>query len=233
LPSSDVHTLSENRDGGSVLDTAQALPAALALVGSAVQARVDSKAKVTPAEPTDEALFASATRGDQSSLVALIGRYEVKLFGLLVHLSGGDRNAADDFFQETFLRVMRSAATFDGQRSFRCWIMAIAVNLVRDEARKRKHHGEVGLQSPDQAGWIEQLNAGGASPAEQAERNDRQMQVRRALERLTLKERETVLLHFFTGMTLAEVAQSLDVPLGTVKSRLHGALERLKGILEP
>ena len=185
--------------------------------------------------PTDEALFAQARNGDRAALEPLIGRYEKALFGLLVRLTNGDRHRAEDLFQETFLHVMRAAATFKGSRPFKPWLMAIAVNLVRDDARKRKVRGEVGLDSgssEDEPGFPETA-AAGENPGETASRRDQEAQVRASLTRLTLLEREVVLLHFFSNLTLVETAQSLCVPLGTVKSRLHAALSRLSGLLEP
>ncbi len=185
--------------------------------------------------PTDERLFELASGGDREALGTLITRYERSLYGLLVRMANGDSHRADDLFQDTFLHAMRAAETFNRKMNFKPWITAIAVNLVRDDARKRKVRGEIALDGrqpdEDQAAMPEPA-AGGECPRQSLERQDREETVRRALTMLTGLEREVVLLHFFQDMTLVETAQALSVPLGTVKSRLHAALTRLSHTLE-
>lgn len=187
-------------------------------------------AGVQAAPPSDEELFLRVRTGDREGLAALVRRYESGLFALLVRMTGGDTHRADDLFQETFLRAVRAAGTFETGKPFRPWLTAIAVNLVRDDARKRKLRGEVALDGgADDASRVPE--SPGETPEASAAREDEAAGVRRALGRLTEKEREVVLLHFYDGMTLAEAAAALEIPLGTVKSRLHGALVRLKAFL--
>ncbi len=188
--------------------------------------------------PPDEKLFELAIGGDRESLGELIGRYEKSLFGLLLRMTGGDSHRADDLFQDTFLHAMRAGKTFDKKLHFKPWVTAIAVNLVRDDARKRKVRGEVGLDSKTGSGaesersTVPEPAATGENPGESAERRDEELKIQRALNGLTELEREVVLLHFYDSMTLVETASVLQVPLGTIKSRLHAALTRLSGILE-
>lgn len=173
---------------------------------------------------SDEALF---LLGDRESLGILVTRYQQTLYGLLVHVTGGDGSLAEDLFQEAFVRAVRGAKTFDRNRSFRSWITAIALNLVRDEVRKRKLRGEIPLGE----GGPEEQAAVGDLPRDSVEQKDEVARIHSALSELTDKEREIVLLHFYQGLTLGEASEVLNVPLGTVKSRLHGALVRLKGLL--
>jgi RNA polymerase sigma-70 factor (ECF subfamily) len=186
--------------------------------------------------PSDEAIFLKARGGDRNALGELVARYERSLFGLLVRLTSGDKHRAEDMFQETFLHAMRAAETFKGGRQFKPWITAIAVNLVRDDARKRKVRGEVALETgaadpeENRAAMLEAVDAK-ECPSQSAERRDEESVVHRAMQRLTELEREVVLLHFFQGMTLVETAESLTVPVGTVKSRLHAALTRMATML--
>ncbi|HLX62594.1 MAG TPA: RNA polymerase sigma factor [Planctomycetota bacterium] len=185
------------------------------------------------AELNDEALFARASGGDRDALGALIERYEDFLYGLLVRLCNGDVHRAEDFFQDTFLNAMRAAATFDRKKSFKPWITAIAVNLLRDDSRRRKVRAEVALDphKPDAEHDRIDPTALVEDPGDRAERHDEEEKVRQALERLTDLEREVVLLHFYNDMTLQETADALASPLGTIKSRLHAALTRLSGML--
>jgi RNA polymerase sigma-70 factor (ECF subfamily) len=183
-------------------------------------------------ELSDETLFARVRAGDQESLAVLIQRHETRLFSLLVRLTGGDRNLADDLFQETFLRAVRAARTFDADKAFRPWVTAIAVNLFRDEARRRKIRGEVNIGGDENESPAGQPEGSGEAPHEAAERKDEAARVNASLTRLTEKERTVILLHFYDQMTLSEVSETLDIPVGTVKSRLHSALTRLRQLLE-
>jgi RNA polymerase sigma-70 factor (ECF subfamily) len=194
-----------------------------------------SKVQAESRVATDEALFERAAKGDRNALGELIGRYQDFLFGLLFRLAGGDEHRAEDFFQDTFLNAMRASATFDAKKAFKPWITAIAVNLVRDDARKRKVRSEITLdnQRADTEHEGQRIDPVALSedPGAAAERRDEEEKVRRALDRLTALEREVVLLHFFNDMTLQETATTLSAPLGTIKSRLHAALTRLNGML--
>lgn len=181
---------------------------------------------------TDEELFEKVRGGCRDSLAKLIKRYEATLFALLVKLTGGDETQADDLFQETFLRAVRAADTYDRSKRFRPWLTTIAVNLTRDEARKRKQRGEISLNGHGEDEKDRDPASARETPLQSAERSDENRKVRQALSRLTEKEREVVLLHFYDSMTLLEVSETLEIPLGTVKSRLHGALTRLKGVLD-
>ncbi|MEI6234594.1 MAG: sigma-70 family RNA polymerase sigma factor [Planctomycetota bacterium] len=194
-----------------------------------------ARAQAETTEASDEVLFARASKGDRDALGDLIGRYKDFLYGLLVRLAGGDEHRAEDFFQDTFLNAMRAAATFDAKKSFKPWITAIAVNRVRDDARKRKVRCEVTLDNSGTDDDGERAAFDPVSlhenPGDAAERRDEEAKIRRALDRLTALEREVVLLHFFNDMTLQETADALSAPLGTIKSRLHAALTRLNVLL--
>lgn len=192
--------------------------------------RRDSLQKAT-AELTDEDLFTRVANGQREFLGVLVERHETPLFSLLVHMTGGDRSRADDLFQETFLRAVQSAASFDPTKRFKAWISTIAVNLVRDDARRKKRRSEVHHDDDEERG-PKTLPSRGESPEASATRNDEARKIKRILQELTEKEREVVLLHFYEDMTLVETAEALEIPVGTVKSRLHGALTRLKGLLE-
>jgi RNA polymerase sigma-70 factor (ECF subfamily) len=183
---------------------------------------------------SDEKLFDLATAGEMEALGELVCRYEKPLFALLVRLTNGDQSRADDFFQETFLHALRAAGTFKKRRRFKPWLIQIAVNLVRDGVRKRKLHGEIGLASHEEmaeAGGLAKLMDPGHGPSERAVQRDNEEQIQLALAKLTELEREVVLLHFYENLTLAETAETLSVPVGTAKSRMHSALGKLSAML--
>ena len=209
---------------------AQGLVRRLSTIAAAQNIRRPASAE--QAAPTDEALFERALRGDREALGQLVTNYERGLYNLLVRLTNGDAHRADDLFQETFLHALKFGHTFDRKMVFKPWVTAIAVNLVRDEARRRKVRGEVPLEGGmDEREYERACTAADENPGVAAERRDEERQVQRALMRLTLLEREVVMLHFYQDLTLAETASALGVALGTVKSRLHAALTRLSGIL--
>ncbi|MFH0938821.1 MAG: sigma-70 family RNA polymerase sigma factor [Planctomycetota bacterium] len=210
----------------------QAVLAATPIIVTAGVACVRESALVT--DISDEKLFLLAGGGDRDALEQLVRRYEKPLFGLLVRLTNGDQHRADDFFQETFLRAIRAAGTFKTQKQFKPWLIAIAVNLARDDARKRKTRSEVALdggKETEDGRQLRELVADGDNPVDNVVRRDEAQQVQKALEGLTDLEHEVVLLHFYNSMTLSETAEALSVPLGTVKSRLHAALTRLSVLL--
>jgi RNA polymerase sigma-70 factor (ECF subfamily) len=189
---------------------------------------------------SDEELFRRVREGQLESLGALVERYERSLFALLFQLTGGNRARAEDFFQETFLRAVRARGTFEDGKAFRPWLTTIALNLVRDEGRKRKVQAEISLGGPGEQGRQEerenesqgeQLAARGDSPSQALERRDEQARIQAALAKLPETEREVVLFHFYQGLTLAETAEVLKAPVGTIKSRLHSGLEHLRGML--
>lgn len=246
------------------MSAAVAIPSPLLALGApcvpGVQAKAQANAEaalkpapaeaqvLTPADAAataDEFLFDKAQQGNRDALGALIARYEKSLFGLLLRMCKGDRNLADDLFQETFLHAIRASGTFDRKKRFKPWLTAIAVNLVRDDARKRKVRSEVALDTccdsqfgprPVSGRWSlgnPEPVAAGENPDESAQRRDDEDYIQRALGDLTDLEREVVLLHFYNGMTLHETAESLGVPIGTAKSRLHAALMRLSELLTP
>ena len=152
----------------------------------------------------------------------LVGRHHAPLFGFLYRLVGGDRPLAEDLVQETLLRVLRRR-TYQRGRPFKPWLYTIATNLTRDHFKSaatrqaaRTTHEEVlrDLQDPH------------ASPEEHAVAAEQQHEVRMAIARLGEEYRIVVLLRFYQGFTLQEIADTLQIPVGTVKSRLSVGVHR-------
>lgn len=168
--------------------------------------------------PSDEALMLCVQAGMLASLQDLISRHEKGLYNFLVRLTG-DPHLAEDLFQETFLRVVEKRDTFAPARGFRPWLYAIATNLARDARRRRATHLDAIASTPERPPQ--------APPDEEAERHEEGDIVRRSLEELPEDARAMVLLHFYQGFRYWEIAESLGVPVGTVKSRIHWAVEKL------
>lgn len=182
----------------------------------------------------DEALFSAYRSGEAGALEVLIRRHHDDLIRFLYRLTG-DRNAAEDVFQETFLQVHISAATFDATRRFKPWLFTIAANKARDLLRRNVRRRTMDLDSPISRGsgggggddgrtFVDLMEIEGVQPGEQVSTAERDRLVQRAVSELPVALREVLLLAYFQRMSYSQVADVLQVPLGTVKSRLHAAV---------
>jgi RNA polymerase sigma-70 factor (ECF subfamily) len=171
---------------------------------------------------SDAELLARTGAGDRSAFEVLYQRYSRPVFGLALRRLG-DRGRAEDAVQETFASVWRAARTYKPDRGPGApWLYAVARNAIIDRSRARN---EPAVEAPDEA----TLEAG---PADRAEESWTQWRVHRALEELTEQEREVISLAYWSGLSQSEVADSLGIPLGTVKTRTRRALQRLADVLE-
>lgn len=176
---------------------------------------------MTP-EKTDEQLLADFTAGERAALGELAGRYERSLLGLAQGLLGGRPDLACDAVQETWLRVIRFGGQFMGRSTFKTWVYRIAVNQCGTlQAVRTPPTNETVSQSPED----------GSIPEQRLEAADQNHVVRRAVERLEDDKRSVVLLCYHAGLTHEQAAEILELPLGTLKSRLHAALAELRGTL--
>jgi RNA polymerase sigma-70 factor, ECF subfamily len=177
---------------------------------------------------SDEQVFESFRRDDPDAYRELIERHHDDLLRFLTRMVG-DRAAAEDIFQETFLQVHISAATFDTSRRFRPWLFTIAANKARDMLRKKNRRKTVELSAPIRksesgASFIDLLEVDVPPPDEAMDLGERDEQVQRALDQLGPTLREVLLLAYFQRMSYAQIAEDLGIPLGTVKSRMHSAV---------
>lgn len=182
----------------------------------------------------DEALLAAFVAGDESAFAPLVRRYERELFQFIYRFLGNSA-AADDVFQETFIQVYSSAKTFDPTKRFRPWLFTIAANKARDQIRSRNRRHTVPLQASigsalggtpgEGREFIDLLESPDIGPVEQLEGIELAERVNAAVQRLPEKLREVLILAYFNKFPYRDIADTLGLPLGTVKSRLHAALE--------
>ncbi len=176
---------------------------------------------------SDEALLARLTQKDPEALDALYTRHGRMAFALAYRVLGSPE-AAEDVVQEAFLSVWRNAASYQQARgSARGWLLAVVRNRAIDALRAREARPKISATVEEMGS----LPAGGSDPAEDALRHVEATAVREALAALPQEQRETVELAFFSGLSYPEVAERMGAPLGTVKSRMRLALERLRGVL--
>ncbi len=177
---------------------------------------------------SDETLLQLHLGGDDRAFGVLVERYRNELHGFLARFLGS-ATAADDVFQDTFLQVHLSGATFDPTRTFKPWLFTIAANKARDFHRKRKRRAMTSLDAPigspdDGANLLDMLPSHESAPDSRSELVDQQALVKRVVDGLPEHHREVILLGYFQRMSYKQVADILEVPLGTVKSRLHAAV---------
>lgn len=180
---------------------------------------------------SDERLLADFAAGHRAALGELARRYETALLGLCAGVLGGARDLACDAVQETWIRVIRFASQFDGKSSFKTWLYRIAINqclsLRRVNARSGCAVRDLGSVSHDRSVGIAQL------PESTATVSESNGVLRAAVELLPAERRDAVLLCYHAGMTHEQAAEILEIPLGTLKSRLHAALADLRAQFLP
>ena len=184
---------------------------------------------------TDEELVAAHAAGESRAFDELVRRYAGPLFTFLARFVG--QNAvAEDLVQESLLQVHSSSATFDLDRRFRPWVYTIAANKARDYLRTRVRRTERSLDDgpSDSDARPAQDRVAGVGPAADelviaSETTDR---VRRVVGRLPENLREILLLGYYQQMPYAEIAEVLEIPVGTVKSRLHSAVQQFSRLWE-
>jgi RNA polymerase sigma-70 factor (ECF subfamily) len=168
----------------------------------------------------DERLAEQLKRGDRGALTRLVERHYDALMGYLYRLTYGDRALAQDLVQEAFLRVLRGIDGYEYPRPFKPWLYAIATNLARNHyasADQRRTRSADGDDLP-----------GGDLPDDQLQARDEQQAVIAALRQLPDLHREVIILAYYQSLSLAEIAETLKIPLGTVKSRLSNGVARLR-----
>ncbi len=189
---------------------------------------------------TDERLLvAYRDRGDREAFEELVRRYERELYGYLRNYLG-DAELAKDAFQQTFLQVHLKCDQFEKERKLRPWLYAVATNQAIDLGRRNRRHRmasldrRMGQDEESEAGaFVELFDSPQPGPAEESQASEVRYDVRGAVDGLPEQTRQVVLLVYFQGLKYREAADVLSIPVGTVKSRLHAALQKLGEVLTP
>lgn len=185
---------------------------------------------------SDEALLARyRDLGRTEDFAILVKRYERELFRYLARYLN-DPVLADDVFQNTFLQIHLKRGMYEDGRPVRPWLYAIATHQAVDALRKIKRHAAVSLDQPsgtaaegetDPGALVEVLVSLEQGPLARLEATERRQIVRDAIERLPETLRHTLRLAYYQELKYREIADILEIPVGTVKSRLHAALAKL------
>ncbi len=182
-------------------------------------------------ERSDEQLVESyrtaQDAGAAEAFATLVDRYTQELFHFLVRFVG-NRASAEELFQEVFLQVHLSADSFDVERRFKPWLFTIAANKARDFLRRNNRRQATPLSAlctdEDGQGYLDLLEIDLPLPDEVSDQNEMRELVRQVIETMPDHLREVLLMAYFHRFAYKEIASMLDIPLGTVKSRLHAAV---------
>lgn len=192
--------------------------------------------RVDLAAATDQEVVAQAKAGREAAYRELIRRYERPVFSLIYRMVR-DREAAEDLAQETFIKTLNAIGTYRPEFKFSSWIFKIANNAAIDHLRKRgldtlSIDGAPDAVTPDaiEATTL-QVSDRGESPLQELEARELGGAIEAAIARLRPEYRSCILLRHVDGRPYEEIAEMLDLPLGTVKTYIHRARHELRDLL--
>ena len=186
-------------------------------------------------DDTDENLMLRVGRGEKGAFDEIVRRYASKMVNLAYRITG-DRDLAEDIGQETFLRAYRSAARYREISKFSTWLHTIAINLCRNELRRRKFrmYSLEGMAEKDEESKIRvDIADEKSTPDREVERRELGRMIKKAVATLPEKFKTPLVLRDMQGLSYDEIGKILDLPEGTVKSRINRARLRVKELLEP
>lgn len=196
----------------------------------------DTASLVDACSMTDEELLIEYRRtGDQDVFSELVRRHQRELY-VFLYRRFKDETLAEDALQMTFLRTHLNCERFQQGRRVRPWLYAIATNAGIDILRRRRRRESLSLDAPigrsdaDATAMLDTLPSDEPLPSEHLMSRERNAECREAVMQLPERLRVVVELLYFRGMKYRDAAEILSVPIGTVKSRIHDALARLRGI---
>ena len=185
---------------------------------------------------TDQEVVALARDGREAAYRELIRRYERPVFSLVLRMVR-DRQLAEDLSQETFIKALNAIGSYRPEFKFSSWIFKIANNAAIDHLRRRELD-TLSLDGAPHASTPEEIEATalqvgdkGETPLEELEARELGSAIERAIAQLRPEYRACILLRHVEGLAYEEIAQSLDLPLGTVKTYIHRARHELRDLL--
>ena len=182
----------------------------------------------TDDNPTDQQLIAETLDGQTAAFGRLVHKYQDRLFNSMVHMLRNPSDA-EDVVQDAFLLALRKLDTFKGNSQFYTWLFRIARNTAISKLRRKKP--TVSLESTDSE---QRLDFPDDSPAPSAEmeRRERQTELMRAMDKLSGEHREILVLREMEELDYESISEITELPVGTVRSRLHRARSQLRELLQ-
>ncbi|HLS09590.1 RNA polymerase sigma factor SigW [Lentibacillus sp.] len=168
-------------------------------------------------------------RGDQSAFADIVSFYQHKIYQHCYRMLG-NRHEAEDIGQETFIRAYINIHSFDDKRKFSTWLYRIATNLTIDRIRKRKpdYYLDAEIRGTDGLNMYSQLATDSRLPEEEVQGMELQDYINQEIAGLPPKYRSVIILRYLEEFSLQEISDILDIPLGTVKTRIHRGREALR-----
>jgi len=181
----------------------------------------------------DQALLERCRRGDVQAFEPLVEKYRQRVWRLAYHVLR-DREEAWDAAQEAFIRAWSALDSFRGQSAFYTWLFRITMNVAMDRVRQRGARGRAfGTERVPEEDWERTMVEQGEAPDDTASRIEERERIERALATLPEHHRTIIMMSDLEGLSYREIAEVLQIPMGTVMSRLHNARKRLRAALGP
>ncbi|GAB0171369.1 RNA polymerase sigma factor SigW [Lysinibacillus sp. CTST325] len=168
-------------------------------------------------------------KGDQNAFADIVSLYQHKLYQVCYRMLG-NKQESEDIAQEAFVRAYMNLHTFDQKRKFATWLYRIATNLCIDRIRKKKpdYYLDAEVAGTEGLDMYSQIAAADQLPEEQIEQMELQDRIQYEIGRLPDKYRSVIVLKYIEELSLQEISEILDMPLGTVKTRIHRGREALR-----
>lgn len=209
----------------------------LAIVKNLFGKKSEEPEAVPHEDLSDEELMIAYREGDVAAFEVLVKRHEGPMFNFILR-STGRRDLAEELLQEVFIRIVKSAPKYEQTAKFTTWAYTIARNICIDRARKANKYGEVSLDrtmGDDGEGQTFKdalVDEEGDSSTVDYDRKQFVKRLEAALEELPDEQRDVFVMREFSGLKFREIAEVLEIPVPTVKSRMRYALEALRGHLQ-
>ncbi|HNN93464.1 RNA polymerase sigma factor [Haliangium sp. UPWRP_2] len=182
-----------------------------------------------------ESLMLRFRSGDVRAFEILLQRHRQSIYEFVLRSVGTYNTAqAEDLTQETFLRVVKQAGSYEPRSKFTTWLFTLARNLCIDASRRRKHRKAQSLDAPDEEGHslLDRTSDGGMPVDRQAVSTELRARMERAIEELPEDQREVFLMRESADLSFKEIADVIGISENTVKSRMRYALEKLRASLD-
>lgn len=168
-------------------------------------------------------------KGDQNAYADIVSLYQHKLYQICFRMLG-NKEEAEDIAQEAFVRAYINLHSYDQKRKFSTWIYRIATNLCIDRIRKKKpdYYLDAEVPGTDGLDMYSQIAADEKLPEEVVEQMELQERIQYEISRLPDKYRSVIVLKYIEELSLQDISDILDMPLGTVKTRIHRGREALR-----
>jgi RNA polymerase sigma-70 factor (ECF subfamily) len=197
-----------------------------------VKIESESKSRIkNDAEVTDEVLIARFQDGDNYAFDLLVKRYKDPLLNFVYRFLG-ERSEAEDIVQETFLRLFKNKHYYKEIAKFSTWIYTIASNLAKTELRKRKRRNLLSISNYMSTEKDYDIPDQESDPESDADSVVTDQIIQKAINKLSPKFKQVIVLRDIQGFSYEEIAEIVDIPLGTVKSRVNRARLKLQDDLK-